>query len=56
MSKVGQWVFEMQEDATWMTKEKFIQKYGASQASFWEKLQLEEDEDFLDSDPESVGC
>ena len=39
MSKVGQWVFEMQEDAYDMTLAEFIRKHGASQESVWHEVQ-----------------
>ena len=39
MSKVGQWVFEMQEDATWMSKAVFVNVHGITNASVWEEVQ-----------------
>ena len=35
MSKMGNWVFEMQEDAYNMDFEDFIHKHGSNQASVW---------------------
>lgn len=35
MSKMGNWVFEMQEDAYDMTLDEFIEKHGSSQAPVW---------------------
>ena len=35
MSKVGQWVFEMQEEAPHMTLNEFIEQYGKGQADIW---------------------
>ena len=35
MSKVGQWVFEMQEAAPHMTLAEFIEQYGQGQADIW---------------------
>jgi len=35
MSKTGQWVFEMQEDASDMTLAEFIAKHGESASSIW---------------------
>jgi len=35
MSKVGQWVFEMQEDAPNMTLSEFIKQHGRGQADIW---------------------
>jgi hypothetical protein len=39
MSKVGQWVFEMQEDSYDISLTEFIHKYGASQSSIWHEVQ-----------------
>ena len=38
MSKVGQWVMEMQEDAYDMTEAEFIKVHGASNRSVWESV------------------
>ena len=37
MSKVGQWVFEMQEDAEWMSRSVFINKHGVMAANFYDE-------------------
>jgi phage-related protein len=52
MSKVGQWVFEMQEDAYDMTLEQFIRKHGESQACVWHEVQdsIENEPDFMEMD------
>jgi hypothetical protein len=54
MSKVGQWVFEMQEDAYEMEFEEFIEKHGSSQAPVWyevrESIDNEHDNFFMDMD------
>jgi len=54
MSKVGQWVFEMQEDAYEMDFEDFIEKHGSSQASVWyevrESMDCERDHFEMDMD------
>ena len=47
MSKMGQWVFEMQEDAYHMDFNQFIEKHGSSQASVWCEVQ---DADELEPD------
>tara|TARA_R110000851_G_scaffold46355_3_gene112812 strand:+ start:3319 stop:3495 length:177 start_codon:yes stop_codon:yes gene_type:complete len=39
MSKTGNWVFEMQEDAYDMTLAEFINKHGKSQAQVWHEVQ-----------------
>jgi hypothetical protein len=41
MSKTGQWVFEMQEDAQWCSRDVFIRKHGLSQAVVWDEVQDE---------------
>ena len=52
MSKVGQWVFEMQEDAYDMSLDEFIHKHGQSQASVWHEVQdsIEDTCDFMEMD------
>tara|TARA_B100002019_G_C21059235_1_gene493237 strand:+ start:394 stop:579 length:186 start_codon:yes stop_codon:yes gene_type:complete len=54
MSKTGQWVLGMQEDATWMTKEEFIKEHGINQVDIWEQIQNGDDgyneDGFLDND------
>ena len=54
MSKTGQWVLGMQEDATWMTKEEFIKEHGINQVDIWEQVQSGDDgyneDGFMDGD------
>jgi len=38
MSKMGNWVMEMQEDAVEMSLAKFIRVHGRSQASIWREV------------------
>ena len=38
MSKMGNWVMEMQEDAAQMTLENFIQTHGKSQSDIWSEV------------------
>ena len=38
MSKMGNWVMEMQEDAVEMSLAKFIRAHGRSQASIWREV------------------
>jgi len=45
MSKVGQWVFEMQEDAYEMTLGQFIEKHGFAQAEVWHDVRFGDDRD-----------
>jgi len=45
MSKMGNWVFEMQEDAGDMTLGEFTHKYGYSHAEVWHDVQFGDDRD-----------
>lgn len=54
MSKVGQWVMEMEEDATWMSRAVFIRAHGISQADIWDKVNSGEDEYYEPEIPEEV--
>tara|TARA_B100000497_G_C7535269_1_gene324331 strand:- start:433 stop:630 length:198 start_codon:yes stop_codon:yes gene_type:complete len=47
MSKIGNWVMEMQEDAAWSSKEVFIRKHGVSNEIVWTEVrrQMAEDSD-----------
>ena len=38
MSKMGQWVFEMQEDAYEMTEAEFVKKHGKNNRDIWEQM------------------
>lgn len=38
MSKIGNWVVEMQEAAETMTRSGFIQKYGNTQVHIWDEV------------------
>jgi hypothetical protein len=38
MSKIGNWIMEMEEDAIEMCREEFIQYYGKSQCHIWERV------------------
>jgi len=48
MSKVGQWVLEMQEDAAWTSKEVFCRKHGIAQGDVWEEVHRQMEEDSYD--------
>ena len=55
MSKMGGYVFQMQEDAQWMPREQWIKVYGLGNISVYEELngkELREVIDHLDSDIE----
>jgi len=54
MSKVGNWVLEMQEDAAWMSREIFIRVHGLTNVGIWDKAQYEQDHDY-EPDPEEMG-
>tara|TARA_B110000858_G_C17470809_1_gene322677 strand:- start:223 stop:420 length:198 start_codon:yes stop_codon:yes gene_type:complete len=46
MSKTGNWVMEMQEDAAWSSKEVFIRKHGVSNEVIWTEVRRQMAEDF----------
>lgn len=48
MSKIGNWVLEMQEDAQWCSREVFIRKHGLSQVVVWDEVQRQMEEDSYD--------
>jgi len=50
MSKVGQWVFEMQEDAAWMSREVFVRVHGISNVDVYDKFHSMEDEYYAEPD------
>lgn len=54
MSKMGQAIFEMQEDAREMSREQFIEKYGKSNADIWDEIYLSQDNEpyYPGSDPQ----
>ena len=43
MSKTGQWLLQMQEDAAIMTREEFISEHCKSQVHIWEEVQHQAD-------------
>ena len=49
MSKVGQWVFEMQEDAQQMSFAEFVKKHGYSRADVWSDIHFNNDQ-YLEPD------
>lgn len=56
MSKVGQWVFEMQENAREMTLGEFINQYGEGQKDIWYEAngpEYPDDEPYI---PEDLPC
>lgn len=49
MSKMGNWVLEMQKDAYHMTLSQFVEQYGYSQAEVWHDAHFG---DLRDREPE----
>ena len=54
MSKTGQWVFGMQEDATWMSRDVFIRVHGIGQVDIFDKVNSDEDDYNEPEIPEEV--
>ena len=48
MSKIGNWVVEMQEDATWSSRDVFIRRHGLSNVSVWDEVHRQIDEDAVE--------
>ena len=40
MSRVGQWVLEMQEAACEMTRSEFVEQYGQGQVDIWDRQNI----------------
>ena len=38
MSKIGNWVIEMQEDAAWSSRHVFIRRHGLSNVAVWDEV------------------
>ena len=38
MSKIGQWNLQMEEDASELSKDEFVKKYGDSNVDVWNKV------------------
>ena len=49
MSKMGNWVFEMQEDANQMTLSQFTEKHGFSSSEVWYEYNISVE---TDSEPD----
>jgi len=45
MSKIGNWLLDMQESAAELTKEKFINKWGEIHLDIWEEVNNPNDVD-----------
>ena len=48
MGKVKDWVIEMEEDASYMTRQEFIDKPGETVAEYYDELQLQLQIDYAD--------
>jgi hypothetical protein len=48
MSKIGNWVVEMQEDTTWSSRDVFIRKHGLSNVAVWDEVHRQMDEDTVE--------
>ena len=46
MSKIGQWVFELQQDAMTMTFSQFIDTHGTMAAEIWHEVRFGNEPDF----------
>jgi len=51
MSRVGQWVFEMQEAAQELSRAEFIEQYGERQVDIWDQANIH----FEDVDPDVLA-
>ena len=54
MSKMGQWVFELQQDAMEMNFSQFVEKHGYSAAEIWQETRFGTDR-YEDVDPEVLA-
>jgi len=51
MSKMGNYVFEMQEAASYLTRDEFAERYGESFVTVWESVNSEYDyEPYIEGD------
>ena len=47
MSKMGQAIYEMQEDAMEMSREEFVKKYGKANADVYDELYKNNEEPYV---------
>ena len=47
MSRVNDWLLEMEEDATHLTLDEWITKHGSGRKEIWNRVQTEREEDQL---------
>ena len=48
MGKVSDWLIEMEEDASYMTRQEFIDKHGETVSEMYDELQLKWQIDYAD--------
>lgn len=54
MGKVKDWVIEMEEDASYMTRQQFMDKHGETVVEYYDELQLKWQIDYADPGDEAV--
>ncbi len=56
MGKVSDWLIEMEEDASYMTRQEFIDKHGETVIDLYDELQLKWQYDHAEpGEPDDVG-
>ena len=56
MGKVSDWLIEMEEDASYMTRQEFIDKHSEAVIDLYDELQLKWQFDYAEpGEPDDVG-
>ena len=56
MGKVKDWVIEMEDDASYMTRQEFMDKHGETVVEYYDELQLKWQYDHAEpGEPDHVG-
>ena len=56
MGKVKDWVIEMEEDASYMTRQEFMDKHGETVVEYYDELQLKWQYDHAEpGEPDDIG-
>ena len=56
MGKVSDWLIEMEEDASYMTRQEFMDKHGETVVEYYDELQLKWQYDHAEpGEPDDVG-
>jgi hypothetical protein len=56
MGKVSDWLIEMEEDASYMTRQEFIDKHGETVIDMYDELQLKWQYDYAEpGEPDDIG-